>query len=368
MKATISKDLLLQAVAAAASVVESKGENPVLRNVRIELGDGTLIASGSHLIEEVTFTTAAEIAESGAIGVNAKDIVDRVKAMPGGAIALSQDGERLVLQSGKRKHVLPTIAADLFPEFGAPKERLFELSAPALVTALGRVRHCIDTDSTRPALNGARVEFGDLFLSAAGTNGKSLGFTKVPIGAGRKYSPIVLPLRAIGTILRLLAEADTVMVGVDGPWFWVRNDSMLYGAKLFEATFPQFEYAAQESMRPRKSRVNRAALADACKSAALAGKDPQKPGLLRFDFAPGVIGISATGGGAAASDQIDADYDGPEMSVGLYAENVLAAAGTFEDEEILVCFGVAGNTFNPVTFIPVDRDDNVQIVMPARLD
>src|SRR5947209_7009606 len=90
MELTVAKKDLLKLVARMQGVAERKSTMPVLSNVLLAVeGPNALRICATDLYLALNGRVPAEIGKGGSVAVPAKDIFERVKAMPEGPIHLT---------------------------------------------------------------------------------------------------------------------------------------------------------------------------------------------------------------------------------------------------------------------------------------
>ena len=102
---TIMRDTLLPAVKDAASAVSKRSTLPVLGNVKLAATEDSLTISGTDLNVFVERTVWPKEVIPGAITVNAKALLDALKAAPKGTLVslTAIEGNKLVLTTSSRQ-------------------------------------------------------------------------------------------------------------------------------------------------------------------------------------------------------------------------------------------------------------------------
>src|SRR5689334_9561249 len=101
MDVTIPKKELLRLVARCQGVADKKSAMPALANVLLVAEGNTLRAAATDMYLSVSGHAPADVAKAGTVAVPAKDLLERVKAMPEGPIQIStKDGAQTTIKAG----------------------------------------------------------------------------------------------------------------------------------------------------------------------------------------------------------------------------------------------------------------------------
>ena len=85
MRVTIERSAFLKALTHVQSVVERRNTIPILSNVLLQAGDGSLKLTATDLDLEIVESVPAEVGQSGATTVPAHMLYDIVRKLPDGA-------------------------------------------------------------------------------------------------------------------------------------------------------------------------------------------------------------------------------------------------------------------------------------------
>ena len=157
MKLTIERAALLKSLNHVQSVVERRNTIPILSNVLLEAADGKLSLTATDMDIAVVEKVDAEIESAGATTAPAHTLYDIVRKLPDGAqVNLDATGEgQLVLQAGRSRFTLQTLATDDFPVMtGGEMPHEFTLTSSETKLLIDRTRFAISTEETRYYLNG----------------------------------------------------------------------------------------------------------------------------------------------------------------------------------------------------------------------
>jgi DNA polymerase-3 subunit beta len=372
MEISVPKKDFLRLVERCHGVADKKSAMPVLSNVLLQARGTTLTVSATDLYLSMSGTTSAEVVHPGAVALPAKDLLDRIKAMPDGAISLVVDNEAKVVMravGSHRRYTLHGLPGGEFPQLptadSAPAQT-FETTADALAKLIAGTQFSISTDTTRAHVNSALFETTNKVMRMVTTDGHRLSKSEIKRD-GYASATMLIPQKGIQELYRLLSGAKNAPVtvtqsGVNA--FFGLGDTTL-SVKLVDAQFPPYQQVIPSSS-DRNAQAPRGALADAIRAVSLAASD--RTGGIKLTLVPKAIRvISESPESGAGYDEIPVDYDGPEVTVGFNARYILDTLGAIDTDEVTV--GLSAD-LDPCVIRPANGADDIDyvgVVMPMRV-
>lgn len=376
MDLVIAKKDLLRLVARCQGVADKKSAMPALANVLLAAEGNALRVAATDLYIGVTGQTHAEIKTSGAVAVPARDLLERVKAMPDGPIQITTtEGAHTSLKAvgSPRRYTLPGLPGSDFPQLPAPAPDAPSLDLPVELLALliARTHFSISTDETRAHVNSALFEWAGERVRMVTTDGHRLSKMEATVSGSSATATMLIPLKAITELRRLAEEAraekETPMVAItqSGPNAFFNIAGMQFSVKLVDAQFPPYQQVIP-SVTERSIRAPRVAFADALRAIALAAND--RTGGVKLSIAPGTLRITSESPDTGAGfDEVAVDYAGPEITIGFNAKYFLDVLGAIDDEEVVL--GISGE-LDPAVLRPggeSSQQSYVAVIMPMRI-
>ncbi len=113
MHFVISRDTLLRPLQLVSGSLGGRPTLPILSNVLLDVTDGRLSMTGTDLEVEMIGRVPVEATADGRTTVPARKLLDICRGLPEAAeIRFQQEGDRLILRSGRRRFSLSTVAAE----------------------------------------------------------------------------------------------------------------------------------------------------------------------------------------------------------------------------------------------------------------
>lgn len=341
MKLILERSDALSALTRVTGVVAARSNVDILKNVLIVADKNNVTFRATDLDMEATSECPAAISEAGSLTVDANKLREVVQASAQGSQISAEliDG-RLNIKSGRSRFKLPVLAADMFPAIPADDyAATFDIEAEVFADALTRTVFAAGTDMSKPALIGSYLTVDGKELLAVGCSGRRFATIRntLPKGAAKMPS-VIIPTKAVAQITRLLSDADRATVSVSANKVRVKTDASEIVAKVID--YPYLEYGRGiPSDVPHVAHVDRDAMIAAVRRALIAGETDSVGVGIRLTFTAGLLSLSGKNPIEEATDEIEIEYDGPEISFGLTAPYVLDAISNLEGETIHIGIG-----------------------------
>lgn len=381
MELVIPKKELLRLVARCQGVADKKSAMPALANVLLSADERELRAAATDLYLSVSGAAAAEVTRPGSVAVPAKDLLERVKAMPEGPVQIStKDSAQTTLKAvgSPRRYTLHGMPGAEFPQLPKAEASWLELPAEVLAQLIARTHFSISTDETRPHVNSALFEWAGDRVRMVTTDGHRLSKQEFTVPGTNANATMLLPLKAVLELRRLAEEAKvdksdkdagkeahTVKLSQSGPNAFFLVAGMQFSVKLVDAQFPPYQQVIP-ALTDRSVRAPRAGLADALRAVSLAASD--RTGGVKLSLTPSVLRITSespeSGNGF---DEVPVEYSGPDVTIGFNAKYFLDILATIDDEEVIL--GISGE-LDPAIVRPASESAEqsyVAVVMPMRI-
>ncbi len=318
MKIRSTSRMLAALMEVVARAVSGRSTVPILQAVLLEAREGIITLSATDTEISMRASAAATVEEEGLAAIPARLLLRYVKSLPEGEIELtcSESEGKATLLSGKSAVELRSYPARDFPSlpsFPEGETESFEVHAPALARAAGKVLPFVSKDKSRPVLTGVLVAFSDGSVCMVATDSYRLGMCDerldgAPEGAGSALVP-ARSLKEAARLAELAGEEGRVGVALAGNAAFFRGRGVTLSTRLIEGTFPEYTRLMPERFE-KSFHANRGELLDALKRARLvAASSTQNPPVpVRLAFSP--PGEAGTLGGGELTISLSAKETG----------------------------------------------------------
>ena len=369
MKLRCERDVLLEALSIAARAVASRGGAlPVLSGVRMEVAGDRLHVAGSDLDLTMQVTAAVSGAGDGACVIPARLATDIVRALEPGRVVVEVGDDEVRIVSGRSQFTVRMLPVGDFPRMPGPPLTGDPANAVTLVgaefaDALRQVVRAASSDDARPILTGVLMaaEAGGLRLVA--TDSYRLAVRDLPgsniLGEGQS---VLVPSKALSELQRLLASPGevTLHLGEHDATFEVGNVRVT--TRLIEGEFPNYRQLIPSSY-PNRLVVAKEALLDAVRRVKLLARDATTPVrmALRSDLI--LLSVVSTEVGQA-TEEVDAKYEGGEMTVAFNPAYLIDGAEAIPGEEVVL---ETLDALRPAVIRAPEGQEYLYLLMPVRV-
>jgi len=365
-----SRDNLLRPLQIVSGIVERRHTLPILANLLIRKSGSNVSFLSTDI--EIQITTHAECgvgSDSVATTVAARKLLDILRAMPDGDVALSLNDKRMTVQSGKSRFALQTLAAEEFPTVAEAAEFNASVSLPqkTFKHLLAMVHFAMAQQDIRYYLNGMLLVVDGKKVMAVATDGHRLAYCGVELeheatGVGARQE-VIIPRKTILELQRLLEDNDDpvqVQLAANQVKFSFANIELI--SKLVEGKFPDFQRVIPKGYKNAFA-IDRVRLQQALQRTAILTTDKFKG--VRCILDTHMLKISSTNADQEeAQEELELDYSGDALDIGFNVTYLLDVLANLKSEQVQVSLGDS----NSSALITVPEDDNFKyVVMPMRI-
>ena len=371
MKLTVERAALLKPLGHVQSVVERRNTIPILSNVKIEAGDGQLGLNATDMDLEIIESIAAEVAQPGAITVDARTLFDIVRKLPEGSqldFEVSGDG-KVRFSSGRSRFTLACLPTEEFPVMsGDELPHEFKLTAAELRGLIDRTRFAISTEETRYYLNGIylhAIKRDDTsLLRAVATDGHRLASVDTPLPAAAAAIPgVIVPRKAVTELRKQIDESSNeVTIGLSETKIQFSFDDTVLTSKIIDGTFPDYQRVIP-SDNDKELNVDRQLFIDAVGRVSAISSEKSRAVKLTLTNDTLVLSASSPEHGSA-TEELEVNYRGDDLEIGFNSGYLLDIARQIEGDSAQLTLADAGSP----TIIRMANDTNaLYVLMPMRV-
>jgi DNA polymerase-3 subunit beta len=335
---------------------------PVLSGIRAELKGGSLQLTGSDsdLTIHVSVTVNGE--EDGVTVLPGRLAGEIVRALPPGAVVVVVDDEEAHITSGRSEFAIRVLPAEEYPRLADVAGDPLTLSAGELADALRQVVPAASSDDARPILTGVLLaaEAGGLRLVA--TDSYRLSVRDLPgttvLSEGQH---VLVPSRALEELGRMLTGVETVelRLGERDASFSVGETRLT--TRLIEGEFPNYRGLIPASY-PNQLTVGRDALLEAIRRVKLMAREATPVRLVMKTDGLELVAITQDVG--QAHEEIDAKYEGAELTVAFNPEYLQKGVEVAPGDEIVIS---TLDALKPAVLRSTENEDFLYLLMPVRV-
>jgi len=363
VKFRCEREVLADALATAGRAATSRtGALPVLSGLRLEVRGDELTVTGTDLELSIRLTVAVGGERDGAVVVPARLVADIVRSLPAGAVEFSLGDEEVNISAGRSQFSIRPLGLDDYPMQAEPAAEAVTLSSASVAEALRQVVRAASTDDARAVLTGVLIAAEDDGVRLVATDSYRLAVRDLPekemLASGQK---VLVPSRALQELQRVLGGAEELQVRLGTRDAVFESGGTRLTTRLIEGEYPNYRNLLP-SAYPNTLTVGREALIEALRRVKILAQDATP---VRLHLGGETLTLSAiTQDVGTASEEIDATYDGAEMTVAFNPDYLAAGVDAVDAEEVTLS---TLDPMKPAVVRPVGRSDYLYLLMPVRV-
>lgn len=334
----------------------------MLSGLRLDLSGDRLSLTGTDL----ELTMRVEITVSGdtdGIAVlPARLASDIVRSLEPGAVDVNVRDDEAHIASGRSQFVLRVLPAEDFPRTAEPTADAVTFDASGFPQALDQVVRAASTDEARPILTGVLLRAEDTGLRLVATDSYRLAVRDLPgvsvLGADQE---VLVPSRALHELARALGSSGSVSLRLGEHDVTFEAGGVRVNTRLIVGQFPNYRQLIPSSY-PNKLTVGRQALLDAIRRVKLLAREsaPVRLGM----SSDGLTLTATTQDVGEASEQLEAKYEGNDLTVAFNPEYLSAGVDAVATDEISL---ETLDALKPAVVRPTEGTDFLYLLMPVRV-
>ncbi len=369
MKFRCERDLLVDALGTAGRAAISRGAAmPVLAGVRVTLQGSQLEVTGTDLELTVTVTVEVDGQADGVAVLPGRIASEVVRSLESGAVTVTVEGDEAHISAGRFQSSLRLLPADEYPRLPDPAEQAVTLLPADLADALRQVVPAASGDDARPILTGVLFAAEEGGLRLVATDSYRLAIRDLPgTSILRDDQTVLVPSRALREVERALGSATglTLRLGEREATFEIEGGdaqrTTRITTRLIEGEFPNYRGLIPPSY-PNQLTVGRDQLLDAVRRVKLMAREAI-PVRLSMS-ADGVELIAITQDIGQASEQVDAGYEGTDLTVAFNPEYLLEGVDAAGGDEVVLH---TTDAQKPAVLRGTDGSTFLYLLMPVRV-
>lgn len=368
MEILVNREDIYNGLLKTQSIIEKRSTMPILSNVLLDAKDDTLKIKATDLEIGIDTSHTATVVTSGSITIPGKKLFELVRETEERELRLTKrDGNHLEVRSGKAVFNILGLPAEDFPSFPSYEEYIFfKLPAKIFSRMIEKTVYTVSTDEIRYTLNGVFFEKTDNAIKMVATDGHRLSLItykdelikEMELGKG-----VIIPRKGAGELKRLLEDGaeDFIMHIKDNNGVFKIGNTVLT-MRMIEGDFPDYKQVIP-SKTEKETEVNRELLTKALKRVSIVSSEKSRG--VKISFRKDQVEVfTANPDIGEASETVEADYRGNEITMGFNARYMLEMLNSIDEEFVRIGLN---DEFGPVIVKGRDGEDHLSIIMPMRL-
>ncbi len=337
MKLTVEREKLLAPLQAVIGVVERRQTMPILANVLLAVRDGRLLITATDLEVELVAATEVSVQQAGDITVPGRKLLDILRALPEKlAVALSAEGDKVVIKAGRSRFSLSTLPATDFPVIeDINAQQKVRVVRKELRRLLDKTHFSMAQQDVRYYLNGMLMEIDGKALRAVATDGHRLAIceTELPAKAAASQQ-VIVPRKGVLELQRILEGEGEVELAIGTNHVRAQIGDIRFTSKLIDGRFPEYGRVIPPTP-PHAVKADRDVLRQALQRTAILSNEKYRG--IRITLRTNVMTVQAHNPEQEeAEEEIEVNYAGADLEVGFNVNYLLDALSAIDGAEVEV--------------------------------
>ncbi len=371
MEFSIQTDELSKGLYRAQGIVEKKTAMPILSNVLFTaLDNGIVTITATDLEVGMIGEHPAKVSQEGSITISARHLYDIIRSVKNKEVTIKKlENNWAEISWGSKEYRMLGMAAEEFqnlPDVSAAK--LFGVDAKVLKNMIDKTIYAVSTDETRYNLNGSFLEkSGEAGFRMVATDGHRLSLIDASLAKQSEDIPfpegVIIPKKGLLELKRLVeSEEDDCQIGLDANNLVFKMKGVTVVMRLLDGQFPEYQQVVPENQKISLT-LERAPLIESLRRVSILSSDRTLG--LKMSLQTNLLRLTASNPDLGeAREDIDVEYDGPELTVGFNARYLLDALAAIETDSVRLSLD---DDLSPGVFRPLGDDSYTCVVMPMRI-
>lgn len=371
MKIQCSSAELAKACMNVQRTVSNKSTIPALEGILLDAKDGIVSLTGYDLEVGSIAKVEADISAEGKIVLNAKNLCDILRMIPGESVSIDCDERNISkIKSEETEYSLIGTSADDYPDLPTVnKYTSITLELGTLKDMIKKTIFSVSTSERNPVHTGVKFEINGGKIVLVAVDGARLAIRREEIDfiyeneeKSDKTLEFVVPAKTLGEILKLGGDDDTqivIYIGDRHIVFKYKEYEII--SRLLEGKFIDYK-AAIPMTHSTRIIVPTRSLIECIERTSLIITDKSSP--VRCVIENGIMKFSSVTAVGTASDKLAADIEGNNLEIGFNNRFVLDALKVCDCDEIKI---EMGSSNQPIIITPLEGDSFFFLILPIRI-
>ena len=367
MNISTTKKELQQAFLKLSKTTQLKSQNPLVNYTYISSSPAGVLLHSTDLEVGVRTHMNASVNNNGECLFPTSEMNDIISVLDDGRVDIEVSGPHINIKTETGVSFdISTVPFQEYPDVPENKhDNLFCIETSSLKEIISSLMYAINSEPTKPALNGACFNFLESSVDFVATDGHRLvKITKE--NTTNINGSFIIPkkfLSILGTFLDGQSETNLV---ISGNYIFTNNNKDVFYSKIIDEKYPNYNAVIPED-NPLKLTASKTEMINNIKAASIAtNKNTNQISLHLTEGKVYFKSVNQPESKTVHAPLKSAKYAGDEISIGFNAIYLKEAVSKYPNEEIIFTFK---DSLSATLFIPNVSDQKTTILlMPVRIN
>ena len=371
MKFIISSEKLLKTIQPLIGIIGTNPALPIIENLLFELVENELHVKATDLETTIINSVSVESTSNSSIAVNAKLLIDTLKAFPEQPLTFktNEENNTLEITSDQGNYSLSYINSDEFPTTPElDNSNSIELNVEVVKKGIRNTLFATSNDELRPVISGVYIELNNNKILFVATDAHKLVKYENHIDNSDSTSFIVpkKPLQLLKNILNDVTGILNLQYTKTNIIFSFQK--MKIYCRLVDGNYPNYQAVIPQE-NPNLLTLERNILLNSLKRVSIFSNQTTRQ--VKFEIQGSEINISGEDIDFSnkAHEQLKCEYEGNDISIGFNGKFLIEVLNTLESDKINMHFSTPSKA---AIIKPTENDEEneniLMLVMPVMLN
>jgi len=367
MNISTTKKELQQAFSKLSKTTQLKSQNPLVNYTYISSSPAGVLLHSTDLEVGVKTHINASVNSDGECLFPTSEMNDIISVLDEGRVDIEVSGPHINIKSESGVSFdISTVPFQEYPEMPENKhDNLFCIETSSLKEIISSLMYAINSEPTKPALNGACFNFLDDSVDFVATDGHRLVKITKQNTTNIKGS-FIIPKKFLSILSVFLEGQSETNLVISGNYVFTNNNKDVFYSKIIDEKYPNYNAVIPEE-NPLQLIANKTEMMNNIKAASIAtNKNTNQISLHLKEGKVYFKSVNQPESKTVHAPLKSAKYSGDETSIGFNAIYLKEAVSKYPNEEIIFTFK---DSLSATLFLPKVSDQKTTILlMPVRIN
>ena len=367
MNISTTKKELQQAFSKLSKTTQIRSQNPLVNYTYISSSPAGVILHSTDLEVGVKTSINASVSMEGECLFPTSEMNDIINVLDDGRVDIEVSGPHINIKSESGVSFdISTVPFQEYPEMPENKhDNLFCIETSCLKDIISSLMYAINSEPTKPALNGACFNFLENSVDFVATDGHRL--VKISRENTTNISgSFIVPKKFLSILSNFLEGQSETNLVISGNYIFTNNNKDVFYSKIIDEKYPNYNAVIPEE-NPLTLTANKTEMLNNIKAASIAtNKNTNQISLYLTEGKVYFKSVNQPESKTVHAPLKSAKYGGEEVSIGFNAVYLKEAVSKYPNEEIIFSFK---DSLSATLFLPNVSDQKTTILlMPVRIN
>ena len=367
MNISTTKKELQQAFSKLSKTTQLKSQNPLVNYTYISSSPAGVLLHSTDLEVGVKTHIKASVNSDGECLFPTSEMNDIISVLDEGRVDIEVSGPHINIKSESGVSFdISTVPFQEYPEMPENKhDNLFCIETSSLKEIISSLMYAINSEPTKPALNGACFNFLDDSVDFVATDGHRLVKITKQNTTNIKGS-FIIPKKFLSILSVFLEGQSETNLVISGNYVFTNNNKDVFYSKIIDEKYPNYNAVIPEE-NPLQLIASKTEMMNNIKAASIAtNKNTNQISLHLKEGKVYFKSVNQPESKTVHAPLKSAKYSGDETSIGFNAIYLKEAVSKYPNEEIIFTFK---DSLSATLFLPKVSDQKTTILlMPVRIN